>query len=106
MVALLAMVSLGPAIHEGVGHDTDCEPVFVVHDAGEHRIGAAPVRETLPGDEHCVACHLFRNTRTEPGSTSPDHDVAVAPATRLGPDPFTADGSLASVPARAPPARL
>jgi hypothetical protein len=63
LVALMVLVSLGPALHTAWAHDADCDPVVVVHDASQHRIsGAADAASSVPSD-HCVACHLFRSVR-------------------------------------------
>lgn len=58
----LGFIALGPIVHDGIGHDEDCAPALVLHDASRHQIGAAP-----PGpphtSEHCAVCHLFCGSR-------------------------------------------
>jgi hypothetical protein len=105
LVALMTLVSFAPALHEGVGHDTDCEPIFVLHDAGQHRFAAPETRDALPGDDHCVACHLFRNSRTESSSASPQQTLAASEAQRLAAHAAASDCCFTPAPARAPPAR-
>ena len=64
LVLLTAWMSLAPAIH-GVGHDADCDPPIFFHDPSQHRIGNAASGDTsFPAGQHCLACHLFRSSRT------------------------------------------
>jgi hypothetical protein len=68
LVLLTAWLSLAPALH-GAGHDADCDPQVFVHDSSQHRIGSAVGGDTsFPTADHCVACHLFRSSRTTASS--------------------------------------
>ena len=101
----MAGVSLGPILHGGAGHDPDCDPVFVVHDAAQHRFTASPAAVDPETENHCVACHVHRAPRgavswelsglrpLDAGRVSGSADGAIAPAP-----------ALVRVPARAPPA--
>jgi hypothetical protein len=68
LVVLTASLSLGPILHAGVGHDTDCDPVVVVHDPSQHAFASTRPAggEALPSHDHCVTCHLFRISRLSP----------------------------------------
>ncbi len=107
LVALLVGVSLGPVVHEGVGHDTDCDPILVLHDAGQHRIGAAPATgDTLPQTDHCVVCHLFRSSRSSDSSSGVvQRDVETSLVARTDTAAAVTPPSAVPLPARAPPAR-
>lgn len=60
LVVLTAWLSLAPLMH---GDDVACNPAIVVHDSSQHGITAAAVKDTTPAaDDHCLACHLFRNS--------------------------------------------
>ena len=105
LVALMAGVSLGPALHDGAGHDTDCDPIVVVHDAAQHQFSAAPAGTPSPADNHCVACHFHRTPRGavswELSGLRPLEAVRVLRSAdgEIAPAP-----PLAALPARAPPA--
>ena len=106
LVALMTLVSFGPALHEGTGHDTDCEPLFVLHDAAQHRIAAEPTRDTAPSDAHCVACHLFRNSRgSQTSETLSAHAIESTLLAGHAARWFVGDGAALPLLARAPPAR-
>lgn len=63
LIGLTAWLSFAPAIH-GSGHDAECDPAIIFHDASQHRItGDGLGVTTSPGSDHCVACHLFRLSR-------------------------------------------
>jgi hypothetical protein len=108
LVALLVGVSLGPVVHAEVGHDADCSPLIVVHDAVQHRIGTTPVdREGLPEGEHCLVCHLFRSSRSSQTVDAPVHrDTPTGIITRPDDPGAVASSDSTPLPARAPPARL
>jgi hypothetical protein len=60
LVVLTAWLSLAPLLH---GDDIACNPTIVVHDSSQHRITASADTDNTPGaDDHCLACHLFRNS--------------------------------------------
>jgi hypothetical protein len=62
LIVLTAWLSVAPALHGG-GHDQDCDPAILFHDASNHRLTASSTgTDSAPGD-HCVACHLFRSSR-------------------------------------------
>jgi len=64
LIGLTAWLSFAPATH-GSGHDAECDPAIIVHDASQHRItGDGPGPDHGPDSDHCVACHLFRLSRT------------------------------------------
>jgi hypothetical protein len=108
LVVLLVGVSLGPLVHAGVGHDADCSPVIVVHDAVQHRIGATPVdQEGLPDGEHCLICHLFRSSRSSQTVDALVHrDTPTGVIARPDDTCAAASSNSTPLPARAPPARL
>lgn len=106
LIVLTASLSLGPILHAGVGHDTDCDPVVVAHDASQHAFASTrpAVNETLPSHHHCVTCHLFRISRLSPEAAT----VHACEATRALAPPennflLSAPVSI-PLPARAPPA--
>ena len=103
LLLALSVTTLGPVLH-GV-HDTDCEPVVIVHNESEHRFSAAsPNVDSSAGGDHCVACHFLRTSRG-PGSWEPTGLHALSPSDLLA----HSDGSLVVAltatpqPARAPP---
>jgi hypothetical protein len=102
-VLLTAWLSLAPAIH-GAGHDADCDAPVLFHDPSQHRIGNAVSTDTsFPTSEHCLACHLFRSSRTTASwkFLSPSLDVyAVVLAFDVD---LLATTAAAPVPARGPP---
>jgi len=103
LVLLTAWLSLAPALH-GAGHDADCDPQVIVHDSSQHKVGNAVSGDTsFPTGDHCVACHLFRSSRTvasskfipqglDGGRFVPAFDVDLLATT-----------AAVAVPARAPP---
>ena len=107
LVALMAAVSLGPVLHAGVGHDTDCDPVVVVHDESQHRFAAPNIDpDVLPAAEHCVVCHLFRGSRnSETAWNEGGRDLQVALVARLADNSLVGAQTAAPLPARAPPTR-
>lgn len=62
LVILTAWLSIAPALH-GAGHDQDCDPALVWHDESQHALTSAPTGSDVHPTDHCVACHLFRNSR-------------------------------------------
>lgn len=105
LVALTVVVSLEPVIHGEAGHD----PHFAieVHDASQHRFTAPPsADDPLHGSEHCVVCHLFRQSRNS-DSRIVDVDVELRAVFVSRTDDLArlTAGSAVSLPARAPPAR-
>ena len=105
LIAITVAVSLEPVLHGDASHD----PHFAIelHDGSQHRFTApAPAGDPLHGADHCVVCHLFRQSRS---SDSKIVDAAVdirgvfVPVT----DDLAllAAGSAVQLPARAPPAR-
>lgn len=104
-MALTVVVSLEPVIHGDADHDAH----FAVewHDASQHRFTAAPpAGDPLHGSDHCVVCHLFRQSRNTDSrivDARVERRVVLVPGTdELG---RLAAGSAAPLPARAPPAR-
>ena len=61
LIVLTVWLSIAPALHGG-DHDSDCDPAVLFHDASQHRVSAAASDNGVHAD-HCVACHLFRNSR-------------------------------------------
>ncbi len=104
LVALTVVVSLEPVIHGEANHD----PHFAieVHDASQHRFTAPPSADPLHGSEHCVVCHLFRQTRNS-DSRIIDADIELGAVLVSRPDDLArlVAGSAVPLPARAPPAR-
>jgi hypothetical protein len=103
LVLLTAWLSLAPALH-GAGHDTDCEPPVFFHDPSQHRIGSAVGGDTsFPTGDHCLACHLFRSSRTTASwKFVPQGLDAYAFLLAFDVD-LLATTAAAPVPARAPP---
>ena len=107
LIVVMAGVSLAPVLHAGTGHDTDGDPVMVVHDASQHRFSRTPADDgTLPADDHCVLCHLTRGSR---GSAESTHSwAASAPEAsgkaRVAVHVRVAGPAAGPCPARAPPA--
>lgn len=105
LVALTVVVSLEPVLHGDAGHD----PHFAIelHDASQHRFTAPPDKTApLHGTEHCVVCHLFRQSRNS-DSRLVDGDVELRSVLVAAADEFArpASAAAAPLPARAPPAR-
>ena len=103
LLVTLSVTTVGPALH-GV-HDTDCDPVVVLHDASQHHFAAAPsAADESPGSDHCVACH-FQRTSRGPISWEPSGLYALISGNLL----HDSDGrlvtppSVSPQPARAPP---
>lgn len=105
LVALMAGVSLAPILHSGVGHDPDCEPVIVVHDAAQHRFSAPPSGlDELPSGEHCLVCHLVRSHRSSAAmEVLRTHDLAVSLVGCVVDRSFAGTAAVTPLPARAPP---
>jgi hypothetical protein len=104
LIVLTAWLSLVPVLH---GDDWACNPPIVVHDSSQHQITAARSEANTPaGGDHCLACHLFRNSR---GAVAwkfiPQglHDSSLV-VTVAGPHLVTR--TAVPVPARAPPFQL
>jgi hypothetical protein len=103
LVVALVVSSAAPLLHDEQRHDTDCDPVLIVHDASQHRIVADEPRQPVESGEHCSACHWARALR------SLHLDVAGSPPRVAG--TLLAWPTLTSrisrfdlrVPARAPP---
>ena len=108
-MVLTVGLSLGPILHAGVGHDTDCDPVVVVHDSSQHAFASGKTAQTdsLPSHDHCVTCHLFRISRASQ-ETSVVHAGAQAVRTLATPGENFRLSDPASIPlhARAPPTSL
>lgn len=104
LVVLMTALSIAPLVHAGDTHDTDCEPVVVVHDESQHRFAAWPQATPFPSEEHCVLCHLFRISRVSQDAAAVD---ACDPATlELGvprDDYRVSAAAIVPLPARAPP---
>ena len=104
LLLALSVTTLGPALH-GV-HDTDCDPVVVVHDESQHHFAAAPRSDNgvTPG-EHCVACHFHRTSRG-PVSWVPTGLQALTSGNLLNHSAgrLVAAPAASPQPARAPPA--
>ena len=107
LVVLTAGLSLGPMLHAGAGHDTDCDVVVVMHDASQHAFASArpATPDSLPSHEHCVTCHLFRISRLSQDA-SPVHacDQPVRALAAPGENFLLSDPVAIPLPARAPPA--
>jgi hypothetical protein len=104
LIVLTAWLSLVPVLH---GDDRACNPAIVVHDSSQHRITAAGVAvDSAAADDHCLACHLFRSSRSAvtwkfvPQGLD-DHSLVVTVA---GAPIVTR--SAVPIPARAPPFQL
>jgi hypothetical protein len=104
LVLWMGLITLGPMLHDGLGHDKDWTPVLVQHDASHHRIDN-PAFPPLGHEDHCVVCHLFCASR-HPATPS----TAVHAAVRLSyvvPIDDAAElvaSAIVPLPARAPPA--
>ena len=104
LAALTILVSLEPLLHADDGHD----PHFAieVHDGSRHSFTAPPAdADPLHGAEHCVVCHLFRQSRNS-GSRLLDADIELRTVlvSGSGETGRVAAGSAVPLPARAPPA--
>jgi hypothetical protein len=100
LLLALSVTTLGPVLH-GV-HDTDCDPVVIVHDESQHQF-AAPSSNAgaARGGDHCVACHFLRTSRG-PVSWEPSGLHVLTSGTLL----FHSDGQLVAAPSASPtPAR-
>ena len=100
LLLALSVTTLGPALH-GV-HDTDCDPLVIVHDESQHHFTAASSSDNGgPPGEHCVACHFLRTSRG-PVSWEPSGLHALTSGNLL----YHSDGQLVAAPAASPqPAR-
>ena len=104
LLLALSVTTLGPALHGA--HDTDCDPVVVVHDESQHHFARASTGDSdvTPG-EHCLACHFLRTSRG-PVSWEPTGLHVLTSGNLL----YHSDGQLVAAPtarpqpARAPPA--
>ena len=105
LIAMTIAVAFGPALHPDLGHDRDCDPIVVVHDAAQHQFTAVPRdAEQLPADEHCVVCHQFRVSRELQSAHSLGVDDPVARGHHLPADNRVALSPAGpTLPARAPP---
>src|SRR5262245_37341517 len=104
LLLALSVTTLGPALH-GV-HDTDCDPLVVVHDESQHHFAAASGGDNdVARGEHCLACHFHRSSRG-PVSWEPTGLNVLTSGHLL----YHSDGQLVAAPtaqpqpARAPPA--
>lgn len=70
LIVLTTWLSLVPVLH---GDDAGCNPTIVVHDQSQHRFTATSPNGNAPAaDDHCLACHLFRSSRSaDPGKFVP-----------------------------------
>ena len=96
LLLALSVTTLGPVLH-GV-HDTDCDPVVVLHDESQHRFAApATGEDDATGGDHCVACHFLRTSRG-PVSWEPSglHTL------RSGGLLFHSDGQIVAAPSTSP----
>lgn len=103
LLVALTVTTVGPALH-GV-HDTDCDPVVVLHDESQHHFAAAPQAADHPaGGDHCVACHFLRTSRG-PGSWEPSGLQILTSGNLLHDSDGRLDASrsVSPQPARAPP---
>lgn len=103
LLLALSVTMLGPVLH-GV-HDTDCDPLVVLHDARQHHFAApTPNDDGTGSSEHCVACHFLRTSRG-PASWELSGLQALLSGNLL----FHSDGQLVAAPStshqpsRAPP---
>lgn len=102
LLVALSVTTVGPALH-GV-HDTECDPLVVLHDASQHHFAAAPAADQPAGGDHCVACHFLRTSRG-PVSWEPS-GLQVLTSSNLLHDSdgrLVAPLSVSPQPARAPP---
>jgi hypothetical protein len=105
LVALTVGVSLEPMLHGDAGHDSHF-PVEL-HDASQHRFTAPPTdADPLHESEHCVVCHLFRQSRNSDSRTvDADVDLRAVFVPVTDDLALLAAGSAVPLPARAPPVR-
>ena len=102
LIVLTAWLTIAPTLHGG-GHDPDCDPAVLLHDASQHRVTAATSNQDVHAD-HCVACHLFRSSRL--GATwkfIPQAVDSCSLALQID-SGVVFGGSTVPLPARAPPA--
>jgi hypothetical protein len=96
LLLALSVATLGPVLH-GV-HDTDCDPVVVLHDESQHHFAAATPDDGGTGSaEHCVACHFLRTSRG-PVSWEPNGLQALPSGSLL----FHSDGQIFAAPSTSP----
>lgn len=99
LLVALGVATLGPVLH-GV-HDSDCDPVVVVHDASQHHFAATSSGTNGPTGDHCIACHFLRTPRG-PVAWEPSGLHALS----SGNLQFHCDGQLVAAPCASPqPAR-
>ena len=106
LIALTAWMTLAPALH-AAGDDPDCNPAILLHDSSQHRIaGATGAVNTVPSADHCLACHLFRSSRTAvTWKFVPQGLDDCTPIVAVARGAVIARASL-PLPARAPPALI
>ena len=105
LAALTILVSFEPVLHQDDGHD----PHFAVdvHDASQHSFTAPSAdADPLDGADHCVVCHLFRQSRNSDSRIlDADIELRTVLVSGSGDAGRVAAGSAVPLPARAPPAR-
>ena len=79
LVLSIAVSSTGLLLHGDAPHDSDCDPLVIVHDASQHRVTADAPSSTDHTGEHCAACHFARAFR------SPQLAASGVPALSAGP---------------------
>jgi hypothetical protein len=100
----MGLIALGPVLHDRLGHDEDCAPLFVQHDPSNHRISDAPFAPPH-GEEHCVVCHLFCESRQVAAHPTEIHAaLQFSSLTLLDDHDLAAPATVRPQPARAPPA--
>ena len=104
LIVLTAWLSLVPVLH---GDDTACNPTIVVHDPSQHQItGAGPDGNTPAADDHCLACHLFRNSRSaDPGKFVPQGVDAESLVVTVAGELIVTRAAV-PLPGRAPPSQI
>lgn len=105
LVAVMLVVSAGPLLHGGDGHETDFAFLIERHDCSQHDLElAAPDQASLP-EVHCAVCHFGRQARSVAGYGAGVFHLFIDGG-RLVHEPVRVPRAAAAVPlpARAPPA--
>jgi hypothetical protein len=103
LIVLTAWLTVAPALHGG-GHDQDCDPTVLLHDASQHHMSAGTSGTDVHPGDHCVACHLFRSSRYVAAWRFIPQTLDLASLAASVDDGGITARAAVPLPARAPPA--